>query len=163
MSYATNPEIRMKIREFTLDDIPKVLRLERVIFPDPWSAAAFKEQVAGEGWGGIVAESDDEIIGYACYYIVANESHLTNMAVDPKYRRKSVAKRLLDNILQVVTEGGCEYIFLEVRPSNSGAIAFYEKCRFEVLYRRPNYYRQPVEDALVMGRHIAKAEQNQQL
>lgn len=162
MSFATNRDrdLALTIREMTLDDISQVMKLEREIFPDPWSAAAFKEQLTQVGWGAIVAESGDRIIGYACYYIVAGESHLTNIAVNAKYRRKSVARRLLDNILQVVQSRDCEYIFLEVRPSNSGAIAFYEKFHFEILYRRPNYYRQPVEDAFVMGRYLAGFEES---
>jgi ribosomal-protein-alanine N-acetyltransferase len=144
-----------------LADIPMVVKLERKIFPDPWSAAAFKEQVSGDDWVGLVAESDGKIVGYACYYMVADESHLANIAVDPKFRRKSVAKRLLDNILQVVTSRKCQYIFLEVRPSNSGAIAFYERFGFSTLYRRPAYYRKPVEDALIMGRFLTDVEKDQ--
>jgi ribosomal-protein-alanine N-acetyltransferase len=135
-------------------DIPRVMELEKAIFPDPWSAGAFKQQITETDWGGIVAECVGVIIGYGCYYMVAGEAHLTNIAVEPNYRRKSVAKQLLDNILEVVADNKCEYIFLEVRPSNIGAITFYEKYNFELLYRRPNYYRKPVEDALVMGRYI---------
>lgn len=146
-----------------LADIPQVVKLEKTIFPDPWSPAAFEEQVTGDCWGGIVAESDGEIIGYACWYTVTGESHLTNIAVEPKYRRKSVAKQLLDDILQVVTDNNCEYMFLEVRPSNTEAIAFYKRYQFEVMCRRPDYYRQPVEDALVMGKYLAGPEKDQQL
>ncbi len=163
MTHATNHNLRVQIRDMTLADVPQVMKIERIIFPDPWSAAAFKEQVTAEGWGGIVAECDGAIIGYGCYYIVASEAHLTNIGVALKYRRKSVAKQLLDNILQFVTERNCEYIFLEVRPSNRGAVAFYEKNHFEVLYRRPNYYRQPVEDALVMGKYLGPTRKDQQL
>lgn len=163
MSNAANPRLDIEIRRMNLDDIAPVMKLERAIFPDPWSAAAFREQITGEGWGAIVAECDGRIIGYGCYYIVAGESHLTNIGVDPKYRRKSVAKRLLENILQVVTDSNCEYIFLEVRPSNYGAVAFYERFHFDLMYRRPNYYRQPVEDALVMGRYLGGTKKDQQL
>ncbi len=158
MSDTINHELKVGIRSMTTDDIPTLVKIERVVFPDPWSSAAFKEQIALPGWGAIVAESDGRIIGYGCYHIVAEELHLTNLAVQPKYRRKSVAKQLLDNILQVVKEHSCDFIFLEVRPSNRGAIAFYERFHFESLFRRPRYYRQPVEDALVMGKYFAGAE-----
>ncbi|UCG63108.1 MAG: ribosomal protein S18-alanine N-acetyltransferase [Candidatus Zixiibacteriota bacterium] len=163
MTRATNHDLRVNIRDMSLADIPAIMQIERLIFPDPWSVAAFKEQVTAEGWGGIVAECGGAIIGYGCYYIVESEAHLTNLGVVPKYRRKSVAKQLLGNILQFVTERNCEYVFLEVRPSNRGAVAFYEKHHFEVLYRRPNYYKQPVEDALVMGRYLGGTEKDQQL
>ncbi|MEW6412530.1 MAG: ribosomal protein S18-alanine N-acetyltransferase [Candidatus Zixiibacteriota bacterium] len=154
MSDEAKAKTDIAIRDMVLADIPRVMELERAIFPDPWSVAAFKQQVTEKDWGGLVAESDGMVIGYACYYMVAGEAHLTNIGVEPNYRRKSVAKQLLDNILQFVADNECEYIFLEVRPSNSGAITFYEKFGFDVLYRRPNYYRKPVEDALVMGRYI---------
>ena len=158
MSDAINHEFKVGIRCMTVGDISTILKIEREVFPDPWSSSAFRDQITLPDWGAIVAESDGRIVGYGCYHIVAAESHLTNLAVGTKYRRKSVAKQLLLNILQVVKEHGCDYNFLEVRPSNRGAIAFYEKFHFEVLYRRPRYYRQPVEDALVMGRQLVGAE-----
>lgn len=158
MNSETNQDLKVGVRGMVKSDIPAILRIERAVFPDPWSSSAFQEQLSIPGWGGIVAESEGRIIGYGCYHVVAEESHLTNLAVAAKYRRKSVAKQLLDNILQIVRKHGCEFIFLEVRPSNSGAIAFYKKFHFEALYRRPKYYRQPVEDALVMGRYFAGAE-----
>ena len=133
-----------------LTDLDTVVALEQNIFPDPWSYNAFKEQVEDKGWGGFVAESECGIIGYACYYIAAMESHLTNIAVTEDFRRKSVAKLLLDNIFKVVKEQKCEFLLLEVRPSNKSAITFYEKYDFKLLYQRPRYYRNPLEDALVM-------------
>ncbi len=163
MTNVTDPKLEIELRKLTLADIGPVVRLEKVIFPDPWSSAAFKEQLTVDGFDGILAECDGEIIGYACWYTVAGESHLTNIAVEPKYRRKSVAKQLLGNILQVVTDNNCEYMFLEVRPSNTEAIAFYKRHQFEVMYRRPDYYRQPVEDALVMGKYLAGPEKDQHL
>jgi len=133
-----------------IDDLDIVVALEHEIFPDPWPYNAFKEQVEDTNWGGFVALSDGEIIGYACYYIAASESHLTNIAVSQDFRRKSVAKLLLDNIFKVVKESQCEFLLLEVRPSNKSAISFYEKYDFKLLYQRPRYYHNPIEDASVM-------------
>ncbi len=133
-----------------LSDLEKVVALEHDVFPDPWSFNAFKEQVEDDGWGGFVVESTSGIIGYACYFIAATEAHLTNIAVSEEFRRKSVAKLLLDNIFKVVKEYQCEFLLLEVRPSNKSAIAFYEKYDFKLLYQRPRYYHNPLEDALVM-------------
>ncbi|MBD3258944.1 ribosomal-protein-alanine N-acetyltransferase, partial [candidate division GN15 bacterium] len=89
-------------------------------------------------------------IGYACYVFISDEAHLANIAVVPAYRRKSVAKQLLDRILQLAQEAGCRLILLEVRASNNAARRFYEKAGFTELYQRPRYYRHPVEDAVVM-------------
>lgn len=132
------------------DDLSRVASLENEIFPDPWPESAFLEDTYEEIWGAIVAESDDGIIAYACYYVSGQEAHLTNIAVDPEFRRKSVAKKLLDHIFRIVKNMGCEYIILEVRPRNKEACAFYEKLGFELMYRYPDYYQHPVEDALVM-------------
>jgi len=131
-------------------DLPVVVALERDIFSDPWPESGFRQQMTSFGWGAIVAESDETIMGYACYMMVAGEGHLTNIAVASDHRRKLVAKRLLETILQVIKKAGCEFLLLEVRPSNEAAIAFYRKYGFQDLYRRPRYYRYPVEDALVM-------------
>jgi ribosomal-protein-alanine N-acetyltransferase len=147
-------ELSVLVRELNDSDIDQVVSLEKDIFPDPWPRSAFEEQLRGPQWGGIVAEQGGRLIGYACYLIVATESHLTNIAVDPQQRRKSVAKRLLSRILEIVSERQCEMLLLEVRTSNHAAITFYERFGFEMLYRRPNYYRRPVEDALVMVRHL---------
>ncbi len=143
-------KLTITIRGMTVEDIPRIAALEQELFPDPWSENAFNEALAADDWGSLVALDDGKIVGYACYLIIDVESHLTNIAVVESYRRKSVAKQLLVHILRVVTEAECEYLLLEVRPTNTGAIAFYRRHGFHQLYRRPNYYRNPVEDALVM-------------
>ena len=134
----------------TQDDLERVMELERNIFPDPWPRSVFEEQFDDNSRGGIVALSDDLIIGYACYLMVNIESHLTNIAVDPDYQRKLVAYHLLATILKAVKKENCEYILLEVRPSNKSAISFYDKNNFEILYRYSGYYQNPTEDAYVM-------------
>lgn len=157
-SVANSSEILPVIRPMTDADIDTVAALEELIFPDPWPRAAFVEQLKDDTWGAIVADVDGQIIGYACYLLVHNESHLTNIGVGPVWRRKSVARKLLERILRVVTERGCDILLLEVRPSNEDAKAFYAKHGFRELYRRPNYYRRPVEDALVMVRYLEQTQ-----
>jgi len=146
---------KLVIRPFRSSDIRTVVSLEREVFPDPWPRSAFEDILRESGWYAVVAETDTgEIAGYACYLIIGPEGHLANIAVAPPFRRKSVAKRLLDNILNAVEESACEYLLLEVRPSNTNALAFYEKQGFALLYRRPNYYSRPVEDAIVLVRYL---------
>ena len=157
-SVANSSEILPVIRPMTDADIDAVAALEELIFPDPWPRAAFVEQLKDDTWGAIVAEVDGQIVGYACYLLVHNESHLTNLGVEPAWRRKSVARKLLERILGIVTERGCDILLLEVRPSNEDAKAFYAKHGFRELYRRPNYYRRPVEDALVMVRYLESTQ-----
>jgi ribosomal-protein-alanine N-acetyltransferase len=135
-------------------DIPSVAGLEQEIFPDPWPSSSFSDALANDQWNAVVAEHEGVIVGYACFMIAAGESHLTNIATAPAYRRKSVAKHLLERILSTVSERGCELLLLEVRVSNTEAIDFYRQFGFAYLYRRPEYYRHPVEDALVMIRYL---------
>jgi len=143
----------------TAGDLDRVVSLEKLIFPDPWPKSSFVEILTERGWGALVAEADHRVIGYACYLMVAPEAHLTNIAVDPAYRRKAVAKRLLERILEIAEENGCAYLLLEVRASNAVAKAFYERHGFTLWYRRKNYYRHPVEDALVMVRYLDRGKE----
>ena len=136
------------------DDITTIVLLEAQIFPDPWPEAAFIEELNRENRGVIIAETNGAIAGYAAYIIIYGEAHLTNIAVAPEYRGKSIAKKLLNYILNVAKKADCEYIFLDVRQSNKAAISLYEKFGFIKLYRRPNYYHSPVEDALVMVKNL---------
>lgn len=144
----------LKIRSMIRSDLSAVYALEKTIFPDPWPLSAFEDLLTENGWGGLVAETDSHLLGYACYLLAGPESHVTNIAVSEPARRKSVAKRLLENILQVALEAQCEYTLLEVRPSNMAARKFYEKHGFTVMYRRPDYYSLPVEEAVVMVRYF---------
>ena len=147
----------VNVRYMGSADVPAVVGLEAEIFPDPWPASAFAEQLADNDWLNLVAEADGRVIGYASFLMAAGEGHLANIAVHPAHRRKSVAKKLLDRILEIAVENGCGVMFLEVRPSNIEAIAFYHRFGFEEFYQRPRYYRTPAEDALVMVRYLDTA------
>ncbi len=142
------------IRDMRPDDVDRILELEQLIFPDPWPRSAFVEQVSGEGWGGYVAVSQGTIVGYLCTLIADTESHITNIAVLPEYRRHGIATLLLEPFLRLVSGTRVEYILLEVRAGNREAQAFYERHGFRFLYRRNKYYRRPIEDALVLVRDV---------
>ncbi|MCX6825838.1 MAG: ribosomal protein S18-alanine N-acetyltransferase [candidate division Zixibacteria bacterium] len=142
--------INIVIRPMIRSDISRIVLIENMIFSDPWPTAAFEEELDRMGRGIIVAETDGVVAGYAGYIVGAGESHLTNMGVAPEYQRKSVAKILLNGILEIADRAECDYIFLDVRPSNTAALNLYGKFGFTQLYRRPGYYRFPDEDAVVM-------------
>lgn len=137
---------------------------ELEIFPDPWTELAFRDTLAYDDGGGIVAElvtqdrpkSVGEIVGYACYYSAAGETHLTNIAVAKSYRRKGVAKRLLDTIFAKARQARSEAVFLEVRESNHEAQQLYAVFGFMELYRRKRYYANPSEDAIVFVRELSE-------
>jgi ribosomal-protein-alanine N-acetyltransferase len=149
---------KLKIRAMARSDVSRIALLETEIFPDPWPESAFIEELGKDHRGVIVADIDGAITGYASYIITYGEAHLTNMAVTPKYRGKSIAKNLLNAILDIAKKADCEYVFLDVRPTNSVAISLYRKFGFYELYRRPNYYRNPAEDALVMVKNLDRED-----
>ena len=142
------------IREMVAADLDRIDELEEQIFPDPWPTVAFEEHLKDPEAGGAVSLSGDVIIGYSCYWGDSGQMHLTNMAVDPVYRRKSVANDLLAHILDLARKQGCELIFLEVRVSNEIAHQFYKSAGFQTIDRSAGYYNDPTEDALVMSRWI---------
>jgi len=142
-------------------DIDKIVAIEKVCFPDPWPRSAFENIIDSSDHGARVTLVENKIVAYGCYLIIANEAHLTNLAVLPEFRRKSLARQLLVEILEIAQRKECEYILLEVRPRNESAISFYEQTGFKLLYRRPRYYRNPVEDALVMVYYFPDNEKKQ--
>ncbi len=154
MNSKENAVADLTIRPMIRSDIAPIVLLETRIFPDPWPMAAFEEELGQDNRGVIVAEINNMLAGYAGYIIAAGEAQLTNIGVAPEFRGKSVAKNLLNSILEIGRKTGCDYIFLDVRPSNKAAINLYVKSGFMELYRRPNYYRIPPEDAIVMVKNL---------
>jgi ribosomal-protein-alanine N-acetyltransferase len=150
MSESGEEKLNIIIRPMKRADLAPITLIENLIFTDPWPMEAFKEELGRENRGIIVAESDGIITGYAGYIVAAGEAHLTNMGVASEFRGKSIAKILLNSIFEIARKAECDYIFLDVRPSNSAAINLYNKFGFTELYRRPGYYRLPSEDAIVM-------------
>jgi [ribosomal protein S18]-alanine N-acetyltransferase len=144
----------IEIRPMTVKDLPRVLAIEKRVFSDPWPKEAFLDAQYHPDHHFVVAQQDNEIMGYAAYYFDVGEARLTNIAVAPEYQRKSIAKKLLNYILDIVKKEKCEYIFLDVRPTNVAAIDLYKKYGFEKAYIRPGYYDNPPEDAFVMMRRL---------
>ena len=145
---------QVKVRPMTISDVDRIVLMEAESFSDPWPKQAFTDELGRRDGGVIIAEIDGIITGYAAYIVCFGEAHLTNIAVTYRYRGKSIAKILLNSIFEIANKADCEYIFLDVRPSNSAAIALYREFGFQELYQRPNYYRMPPEDAIVMVKNL---------
>jgi ribosomal-protein-alanine N-acetyltransferase len=132
-------------------DLPDVLVIERASFSMPWSRGAFlyeieQNQVA-RCW---VGREDGRIVGYICLWDVADELHVTNIAVHPDVRRRGIARALLESVFGHGRASGSRMVLLEVRPSNAEAIALYDSFGFRAVGRRRGYYYDTGEDALVM-------------
>jgi ribosomal-protein-alanine N-acetyltransferase len=156
MNEVRKQEFSIVIRPMRPFDIASITLIETRIFSDPWPMVAFEEELQRDNGGFLVAESDGTVTGYIGYIISAGEAQIINVGVAPEFQRKSIAKRLISHIFEIAKKADCEYIFLDVRPSNSAAIGLYRQFGFSELYRRPGYYRFPNEDAIVMVKNLGE-------
>ena len=93
---------------------------------------------------------DGKMVGYAGMYVTPFDGQITNIAVHPDFRRMKIATRLLNKLFDVCVQSGLEAITLEVRESNESAIKLYEKEGFSSVGLRKNYYKNPLDNALLM-------------
>ena len=143
------------IRPITPRHIEAMVGIERLSFSDPWSREMFRSEL--EVGGGTYArgiERDGHLLGYLLAVIVADEAHLGNLAVHPDERRSGLGQMLLEDLLREAIRAGVIRITLEVRESNTIARKFYQQNEFIDVAIRKNYYRNPVEDAIVMLRSL---------
>ncbi|MCP4873119.1 MAG: ribosomal protein S18-alanine N-acetyltransferase [Proteobacteria bacterium] len=146
----------IQLRRATLEDLPALLALEGRCFDRPWPEGAFAAELAlpyAQVWLAF-DEGDPRPIGYVDFWVVEGEISLLNVAVDPRARRRGLARMLL---AKLKTEGravGGEMIFLEVRRSNEGGLALYRAAGFEQIGIRKGYYAAEKEDAIVMSRAL---------
>jgi ribosomal-protein-alanine N-acetyltransferase len=132
-----------------------VMAIEKVSYPKPWSEKVFVNEIEMMRRGERcyrVARQRNEVVGYAGMMFVVDEAHVTNIAVAPGLHRQGIATRLLAELAWAAIEHGCEGLTLEVRVSNLGAQALYQRFGFESAGIRTKYYEN-VEDAIVMWRH----------
>jgi ribosomal-protein-alanine N-acetyltransferase len=140
-----------RVRTARPADLEVLAALEQRIFPDPWALASFRSFLDGLI---LVAEDGEEVVGYTVARWVLEQGEILNLAVHPDHRRHRVASRLLHAGLDALWKEGVRIAFLEVRESNHGARAFYERHGFAEVGRRRNYYRTPREDALILARSL---------
>ncbi|MDR2610639.1 MAG: ribosomal protein S18-alanine N-acetyltransferase [Clostridiales Family XIII bacterium] len=100
--------------------------------------------------GAVSARPDPLLVGYAGLWVVLDEGHITNVAVDPDYRRQGIAAMLLLKLLEAAREKGAKRFTLEVKRSNAAAIALYERFGFRAAGSRKGYYEEDGEDAVIM-------------
>jgi len=128
-----------------------ILYIEQYSFPTPWEIEAFVTELDRPMSHVWIAEEDRNLAGYICFWIVAREIHLMNIAVHPGRRRRGVGSRLLGKMKEIGKGADVREISLEVRPSNKAARAFYLQAGFQETGRRRRYYDDTREDALIMA------------
>jgi ribosomal-protein-alanine N-acetyltransferase len=147
-----------RIRQAWPADAAALALLERRCFADPWSGEAFRSLLKQREAFGVVAEMGGEIAGYGLARAVAGSGEILNVAVAPERRRQGLARAMLLSLLKGLGQRDVTEVFLEVRASNAAALALYQEHRFEPVGHRPDYYRRPREDALVLRRALEPGE-----
>lgn len=135
------------------EDADGVARVEAACMPVPWSRQSFWEEASHTDAYYLIArdvDRDNLIIAYAGCWVLANEGHITNVAVDPDYQGQGLGRRLMNELTSRVKALGVDSMTLEVRPSNTVAINLYTSLGFRSVGQRPKYYTNPVEAAEIM-------------
>jgi ribosomal-protein-alanine N-acetyltransferase len=150
----SGPRTRALIRQYVPDDAPVISALGKLaVEAAQWSAASY-EQAAESGQTVLIAEEGRQICGFLVSRLVGSEGEILNMAIAPGQRRKGIGSKLLAAVEEEAKAKNAERMYLEVRESNSAAIAFYEKHGFAKSGRRTNYYLNPTENAVVLEKKL---------
>jgi ribosomal-protein-alanine N-acetyltransferase len=137
----------------TVADLDAVMDIERASSARPWPRGAFRYELEARGAQLLLArDAGGRPVAYAGYRVDRDEASLLNLATHPAHRRRGYARALLERVVASAGPQGARLIRLEVRRSNTAAIRLYERLGFRVLGRRPMYYDEGGEDALLMVR-----------
>ncbi len=140
---------------FTLEHLDEAAAIERLSFTDPWTRGMFRSELQFPDTGyARSAVMGGRLAGYLIAVMIPEEAHLGNLAVHPDERQRGIAQMLLDDLFAECRRAGVRRVTLEVRESNEIARKFYYKNEFIDIAIRKNYYRCPVEDAIVMLRSL---------
>jgi ribosomal-protein-alanine N-acetyltransferase len=142
----------VEIRAIGFSDLPQVISIERRSFTSPWSLAMFVLELSKPSGICLGAIQEGRIVGYLICSRYDEAYHVMTVAVDPDHRRGGVASTLLEGMIE--RAGADANYTLEARVSNAGAIALYERYGFRGVGRRPRYYADNGEDAIIMWRAV---------
>lgn len=144
----------LTIRKMTAEDTSAVAEIESECFSSPWTKQGLLSETENPSAQFFVLEKENEIVAYMGMHIVLDECYIANVAVKSTHRKNGYGQLLVENALAVAEDNSCAFITLEVRISNSPAISLYEKCGFEKVGERKNFYSCPTENALIMTKYF---------
>lgn len=121
----------ISFREMTPEDADAVERVEKASFSVPWSRKDFWEHAANERTYYLLALDNEDVVGYAGTWILEDEAQITNVAVSPEYRGRKIGAGLMEHLIKEAKRRGATRMTLEVRPSNTTALALYKKFGFK--------------------------------
>jgi ribosomal-protein-alanine N-acetyltransferase len=156
-NYAVFSELQ--IVPATVDMLPDILALEEACFSSPWTRRMLEAEFTNNQFahflvarqqGESITRAESTIVGYHCFWIVFEELRLMNLAVRESMRRRGVGGALVTEALRLGLEHAATRAVLEVRASNDPARSLYTRLGFVQISRRPRYYTNPIEDAVLM-------------
>lgn len=144
----------MIIRKMTAADIPLAAEIEKMCFVHPWSEQSIESEMCRENSVFLMAFEGENPAGYVGLSAVLDEGYMGNLAVYESYRRKGIGRALMLELIKECKALDLAFITLEVRASNTPAIKLYESLGFAQVGRRKNYYKEPLEDALLLTKYF---------
>ena len=144
----------VSIRQMKVEDAAAIAEMEHQTFSDAWSEKAILDTLRNPKTICLVAEKIGKIVGYCIVYTADDEADIARIAVLKESRRFGIASELIHALDVICWENQIQIIMLDVRVSNDGARAFYEKHGFTQEGIRENYYKSPIEDAILMSRAV---------
>lgn len=143
--------MNISIREMRESDLDRIMEIEKSTFTTSWSRQSFvlelKQNLLAKYIVGVV---DGDVAGYGGIWLIIDEGHITNIAVEEKYRGLGVGNKILEGLIQLCMDKNVNALTLEVRESNEVAKSLYKKHGFVEQGIRPNYYADDNEDAIIM-------------
>lgn len=143
-----------QINGMTIANVKDIEDVERQCFSQPWSLDSLVQELSNPHAVYRTACLDGKTAGYAGMHHIIDEGYITNIAVLPSYRRRGIAKALLDDMLEYAGKNGLSMLTLEVRENNAAARYLYESYGFKNVGRRKNFYQSPTEDGIIMTREL---------
>ncbi len=141
----------MLLRMMDLGDLPRIVELEKQLFTSAWSLEDYDYELTKNDYAHYyVIEDHEEVLGYLGMWFMYEQATITTLGVEEKHQRQGLARKLMTHGLQEAQRAGCTSCSLEVRVSNSRAIALYESYGFEKKAIRKDYYADNHEDAYLM-------------
>jgi ribosomal-protein-alanine N-acetyltransferase len=141
-------------------DLRSVLEIEGLSFPHPWHESTFRGEIQHRPISFplvVVHTTLNRVIGYVIFWLIGEDVQINNIAIHPDFRGMGVGEHVMRQVIEQVRFRGASLITLEVRPSNTAALALYRKLGFKLMGIRKGYYTIPSEDALVLGLRLGDA------
>ena len=143
--------LEMEFRPMRLDDLDRLIKIERAAYPYPWTLGNFRDCL-DSGYSTWVGEIEGELAGYWVMMLVVDEGHILNCCVAPAWQGRGFGRSLVEHLIDTARNHLTEALYLEVRPSNTPAVNLYQRLGFDSIALRRDYYPADHgrEDALVM-------------